>query len=198
MGPACVLISQVHCNLVAQTAAAWVCVLQVQRQPGHVDAWRLLGTVHAENDDDTQAISAMGQALKADPTNSEVCSPLLHWAAALASCPILVEHIGTPVPPCVVHTTLTAASYTVVWHTVSCWPYKPDAQLSGNLAAGILHIALLWRYDMVCIPVHCTLLIELNCASLLAHSALLCPVVFSEPSKTLHAFSCHVVAACPS
>lgn len=52
-----------------------LCSLQVQRQPGHVDAWRLLGTVHAENDDDTQAIAAMGHALKADPLNSEVCSP---------------------------------------------------------------------------------------------------------------------------
>ena len=50
---------------------------QVQRQPGHVDAWRLLGTVHAENDDDTQAIAAMGQALRADPTNAEVCYLLL-------------------------------------------------------------------------------------------------------------------------
>lgn len=50
----------------------WSCLWQVQRQPGHVDAWRLLGTVHAENDDDTQAIAAMGHALKADPTNSEV------------------------------------------------------------------------------------------------------------------------------
>ncbi len=45
---------------------------QVQRKPGNVDAWRLLGTVHAENDDDTQAIAAMAHALKADPTNAEV------------------------------------------------------------------------------------------------------------------------------
>ena len=28
---------------------------EVQRQPKNVDAWRLLGTVHAENDDDQQA-----------------------------------------------------------------------------------------------------------------------------------------------
>ncbi len=27
---------------------------EVQRSPRSVDAWRLLGTVHAENDDDTQ------------------------------------------------------------------------------------------------------------------------------------------------
>lgn len=27
---------------------------EVQRQPGKVEAWRLLGTVHAENDDDQQ------------------------------------------------------------------------------------------------------------------------------------------------
>ncbi len=45
---------------------------QVQRKPDNVDAWRLLGTVHAENDDDTQAIAAMAHALKADPTNAEV------------------------------------------------------------------------------------------------------------------------------
>ena len=28
---------------------------EVQRSPRSVDAWRLLGTVHAENDDDVQA-----------------------------------------------------------------------------------------------------------------------------------------------
>ncbi len=27
---------------------------EVQRQPQNVEAWRLLGTVHAENDDDQQ------------------------------------------------------------------------------------------------------------------------------------------------
>lgn len=27
---------------------------EVQRQPNNVEAWRLLGTVHAENDDDQQ------------------------------------------------------------------------------------------------------------------------------------------------
>lgn len=52
--------------------AAYALEAEVQRQPGNVDAWRLLGTVHAENDDDTQAISAMARALKADPTNAEV------------------------------------------------------------------------------------------------------------------------------
>ncbi len=29
---------------------------EVQRQPQNVEAWRLLGTVHAENDDDQQVI----------------------------------------------------------------------------------------------------------------------------------------------
>ncbi|KAK9803033.1 hypothetical protein WJX72_010398 [[Myrmecia] bisecta] len=45
---------------------------EVQRSPGNVDAWRLLGIVHAENDDDQQSIAAMNKALAADPTNPEV------------------------------------------------------------------------------------------------------------------------------
>ena len=61
------------------------CVAQVQRKPGNVEAWRLLGTVHAENDDDTQAIAAMAHALKADPTNAEVC-PLCHPLQCLLYC----------------------------------------------------------------------------------------------------------------
>lgn len=52
--------------------AVYALEAEVQRNPGNVNAWRLLGTVHAENDDDTQAISAMAKALKADPTNAEV------------------------------------------------------------------------------------------------------------------------------
>ena len=52
--------------------AVYALEAEVQRKPDNVDAWRLLGTVHAENDDDTQAISAMARALKADPTNAEV------------------------------------------------------------------------------------------------------------------------------
>lgn len=31
---------------------------EVQREPQNVDAWRLLGTVHAENDDDQQVPSS--------------------------------------------------------------------------------------------------------------------------------------------
>ena len=54
--------------------AVYALEAEVQRKPDNVDAWRLLGTVHAENDDDTQAISAMARALKADPTNAEVCN----------------------------------------------------------------------------------------------------------------------------
>ena len=50
-----------------------------------MDAWRLLGTVHAENDDDTQAIAAMGQALKADPKNPEVCFNWAHVARLVQS-----------------------------------------------------------------------------------------------------------------
>ena len=52
--------------------AVYALEAEVQRKPDNVDAWRLLGTVHAENDDDTQAISAMACALQADPTNAEV------------------------------------------------------------------------------------------------------------------------------
>ncbi|KAK9917532.1 hypothetical protein WJX75_005407 [Coccomyxa subellipsoidea] len=45
---------------------------EVQRRPDNVEAWRLLGTVHAENDDDQQAIAALNKALAADPHNAEV------------------------------------------------------------------------------------------------------------------------------
>ena len=43
-----------------------------RRAAGNAQAWRLLGTAHAENDDDRQAIAAMAKALAADPTNPEV------------------------------------------------------------------------------------------------------------------------------
>ena len=42
------------------------------RDPSGVEAWRLLGTVHAENDDDRRAIAAMARALAAQPDNREV------------------------------------------------------------------------------------------------------------------------------
>jgi len=42
------------------------------RAPGTVEPWRLLGTVHAENDDDRRAIAAMARALAAQPDNREV------------------------------------------------------------------------------------------------------------------------------
>ncbi|CAL5229175.1 g12450 [Coccomyxa viridis] len=45
---------------------------EVQRQPQNVEAWRLLGTVHAENDDDQQAIAALNKAMATDPNNAEV------------------------------------------------------------------------------------------------------------------------------
>lgn len=44
----------------------------VRRDEGNSEAWRLLGTVHAENDDDPRAIAAMSRALRADPANLEV------------------------------------------------------------------------------------------------------------------------------
>ncbi|KAK3252415.1 Peroxisomal membrane signal receptor PTS1 [Cymbomonas tetramitiformis] len=45
---------------------------EIQKNGESVEAWRLLGTVHAENDDDRQAIAAMQRALKVDPKNLEV------------------------------------------------------------------------------------------------------------------------------
>ncbi|GAB4823917.1 hypothetical protein N2152v2_010963 [Parachlorella kessleri] len=45
---------------------------ECQRNPSNSEAWRLLGTVQAENDDDQQAIAAMNRAHAADPTNLDV------------------------------------------------------------------------------------------------------------------------------
>jgi len=45
---------------------------ECQRNPSNAEAWRLLGTVQAENDDDKQAIAAMNRAIAADPNNSDV------------------------------------------------------------------------------------------------------------------------------
>lgn len=44
----------------------------VLAEPSNSEAWRLLGTVQAENDDDRQAIAAMARALRADPESREV------------------------------------------------------------------------------------------------------------------------------
>lgn len=49
-----------------------VLTFQVRAKPDNAPAWRLLGTVHAENDDDRQAIAALQRAMKADPQNLEV------------------------------------------------------------------------------------------------------------------------------
>ena len=49
------------------TEAALALEAEVRARPGNAEAWRLLGTVHAENDDDGRAIAAMGRALEADP-----------------------------------------------------------------------------------------------------------------------------------
>ncbi|KAI7842283.1 hypothetical protein COHA_003924 [Chlorella ohadii] len=45
---------------------------ECQRNPSNAEAWRLLGTVQAENDDDQQAIAAMNRALAADPSDLDV------------------------------------------------------------------------------------------------------------------------------
>ena len=44
------------------TEAALALEAEVRANPGNSEAWRLLGPVHAENDDDQQAIAAMGEA----------------------------------------------------------------------------------------------------------------------------------------
>ena len=44
----------------------------VKLEEGDVAAWKLLGTAHAENDDDRQAIAAMRRALAAEPNNLDV------------------------------------------------------------------------------------------------------------------------------
>ena len=36
---------------------------ECQRNPSNAEAWRLLGTVQAENDDDQQAIAAMNRCV---------------------------------------------------------------------------------------------------------------------------------------
>ena len=43
------------------TEAALALEAEVRANPTNAEAWRLLGTVHAENDDDNQAIAAMGE-----------------------------------------------------------------------------------------------------------------------------------------
>lgn len=54
------------------TEAVLAIEAECQRNPSNSDAWKLLGTVQAENDDDIQAIAAMNRALACDPTNLEV------------------------------------------------------------------------------------------------------------------------------
>ncbi|GIL78820.1 hypothetical protein Vretimale_176 [Volvox reticuliferus] len=52
--------------------AALALEAEVRAHPENAEAWRLLGTVHAENDDDRQAIAAMMRAHTADPRDPEV------------------------------------------------------------------------------------------------------------------------------
>lgn len=51
------------------TEAVLALEAECQRNPGNAEAWRLLGTVQAENDDDVQAIAALNRALAADPND---------------------------------------------------------------------------------------------------------------------------------
>lgn len=71
--------------------AVYALEAEVQRKADNVDAWRLLGTVHAENDDDTQAISAMAHALQADPTNAEVGLVACQAVCTITACSVHAE-----------------------------------------------------------------------------------------------------------
>lgn len=53
------------------TEAVLAIEAECQRAPGNAEAWRLLGCVQAENDDDSQAIAAMNRALAIDPNDLE-------------------------------------------------------------------------------------------------------------------------------
>ncbi|KAL6770309.1 PEX5 [Auxenochlorella protothecoides x Auxenochlorella symbiontica] len=53
------------------TEAVLALEAECQRSPNNAEAWRLLGNVQAENDDDQQAIAAMNRALAIDPSNLE-------------------------------------------------------------------------------------------------------------------------------
>lgn len=54
------------------TEAVLAIEAECQRSPQNAAAWRLLGAVQAENDDDQQAIAAMTRALVLDPSNLEL------------------------------------------------------------------------------------------------------------------------------
>ena len=85
------------------------------RDPGACEPWRLLGTVHAENDDDRRAIAAMVRALAAQPDNREVLLSLgvshtneldaetavnyvSRWLAQHPSLRHLAPPVGVPLP----------------------------------------------------------------------------------------------------
>lgn len=48
---------------------AFEAVVQHERGKEHDEAWRMLGTCHAENDEDKKAIQCLNKALKCDPYN---------------------------------------------------------------------------------------------------------------------------------
>jgi peroxin-5 len=85
------------------------------RDPTACEPWRLLGTVHAENDDDRRAIAAMVRALAAQPDNREVLLSLgvshtneldaetavnyvSRWLAQHATLRHLAPPVGVPLP----------------------------------------------------------------------------------------------------
>ncbi|KAI8464483.1 MAG: hypothetical protein J3K34DRAFT_454916 [Monoraphidium minutum] len=95
------------------TEAALALEAEVRANPEHAEAWRLLGTVHAENDDDQRAIAAMGKALGADPSDlgvllslgvshtneldqAEAVTHLSRWLAAHPSYAAAAASAGPP------------------------------------------------------------------------------------------------------
>lgn len=57
---------------------------ECQRNPSNAEAWRLLGTVQAENDDDQQAIAAMNRCAW-EPHNFQMAGCGLHQPTAGSS-----------------------------------------------------------------------------------------------------------------
>mmetsp|Transcript_23361 Transcript_23361/g.29774 ORF Transcript_23361/g.29774 Transcript_23361/m.29774 type:complete len:322 (-) Transcript_23361:66-1031(-) len=99
-----------HYQAGSLTDAILALEVSVQRDPQNSDAWRWLGTAHADNDEDKLAISALRRSLEADPENIEALldagvsytnelvqvEALEHLRSWLARHP---EYSNIPVPP---------------------------------------------------------------------------------------------------
>ncbi|GAX85689.1 hypothetical protein CEUSTIGMA_g13104.t1 [Chlamydomonas eustigma] len=130
------------------TEAALALEAVVRSTPDHSEAWRLLGTVHAENDDDQQAIAAMVKALNADPqgldvllslgvshTNEldtgEAVGYLGRWMAAHSRYSALAAEAGPPPD------SSQALSHTIRLFNLASERHSEDAEL--HVAVGVLH-----------------------------------------------------------